>query len=326
MTTLKRYNSSSSVTENLAYSYDGTKAGVVSDGSGRAYLGSMVFDLSVGSAASGAPDSGNVTLTFESAAGVCGRIVKSGSRTVPNYEINDYLGSVRVVTGPTGSVLARHDYYATGARMYDPSIARWTVQDPLAEKYLSWSPYVYCVGDPVNYFDPDGLEIRPKMIVAGIAMVVGGGAEVVGGVTLAGGTCGSAAPLGAYLTLNGTATIGGGFLMIAAGLSDSDLVQERALNIPKNYPEIIGRLADESLGHKEATFQKAGSYVDLGLNFLFPGVEGKMLELDNLALTGMSLGSMYLQKTESVDHISTEEKDAIMMFFNIEDLANGWNY
>lgn len=96
------------------------------------------------------------SLTFESAAGVCGRIVKSGGRTVPNYEINDYLGSVRVVTGPTGSVLARHDYYATGARMYDPSIARWTVQDPLAEKYLSWSPYVYCVGDPVNYADFDG--------------------------------------------------------------------------------------------------------------------------------------------------------------------------
>lgn len=95
---------------------------------------------------------------------------------------------MRVVTGPTGSVLARHDYYGTGermstgtlgtgrgrfigkevqnvgslgwldfgARMYDPTIARWTSQDPLAEKYLSWSPYVYCIGDPANYFDPDG--------------------------------------------------------------------------------------------------------------------------------------------------------------------------
>ena len=146
------------------------------------------------------------SFTFESAAGVCGRIVKSGSRTVPNYEINDYLGSVRVVTGPTGSVLARHDYYATGARMntgntgtgrgrfvgkelqdvgtlgwldfgarmYDPSIARWTVQDPLAEKYLSWSPYAYCVADPVNYFDPDGNRTFVKDNQDGTYTVCGG--------------------------------------------------------------------------------------------------------------------------------------------------------
>jgi len=28
--------------------------------------------------------------------------------------------------------------------------------DPLAEKYYSISPYVYCLDNPINRFDPDG--------------------------------------------------------------------------------------------------------------------------------------------------------------------------
>ena len=32
--------------------------------------------------------------------------------------------------------------------MYDPLTARWTAQDPLAEKYYAVSPYAYCLGNP----------------------------------------------------------------------------------------------------------------------------------------------------------------------------------
>ena len=50
------------------------------------------------------------------------------------------------------------NWYDYGARFYDPAMARWTTQDPLAEKYYGMSPYVYCANDPVNRIDPNGRE------------------------------------------------------------------------------------------------------------------------------------------------------------------------
>ena len=49
----------------------------------------------------------------------------------------------------------RHDwagypYIDYGARMYNPLIGSWLSPDPLADKYTSTSPYVFCAGDPVN--------------------------------------------------------------------------------------------------------------------------------------------------------------------------------
>ena len=49
--------------------------------------------------------------------------------------------------------------YDYGARQYNPITARWDRVDPLAEKYYPYSPYMYCLVNPMNAIDPDGREI-----------------------------------------------------------------------------------------------------------------------------------------------------------------------
>ncbi len=46
--------------------------------------------------------------------------------------------------------------YCYGARYYTPEVSIWLSVDPLADKYPSMSPYMYCAGNPVRLIDPDG--------------------------------------------------------------------------------------------------------------------------------------------------------------------------
>ena len=48
------------------------------------------------------------------------------------------------------------DQYDFDARQMDGF--RFTGIDPMAEKYYSWSPYVYCKNNPMRFIDPDGKE------------------------------------------------------------------------------------------------------------------------------------------------------------------------
>jgi len=52
--------------------------------------------------------------------------------------------------------------YDYGARMYDPTIARWTTIDPIASKYASYSPYNYVLNNPVKLTDSDGRIVRDR--------------------------------------------------------------------------------------------------------------------------------------------------------------------
>ncbi len=50
-------------------------------------------------------------------------------------------------------------WYDNNARYYDCILARFTTQDPLAEKYPWLSPYNHCANNPLRFVDRDGKDI-----------------------------------------------------------------------------------------------------------------------------------------------------------------------
>jgi RHS repeat-associated protein len=105
------------------------------------------------------------------------------------YLTYDPTGSLRLVADEAGNVIKRIDYDAYGNiiadsnpdvnvwlgfaaglhdrdidlvrfghRDYDPKTGRWTAKDPIFFNGGDTDLYGYCLNDPVNGFDPDGLE------------------------------------------------------------------------------------------------------------------------------------------------------------------------
>lgn len=108
------------------------------------------------------------------------------------YYITDHLGNNRVVVNSGGIATQKNHYYPFGtafaekyddgkkqpykyngkeldqmhglnlydysARYYESAIGRFTSVDPLAEKYYSISPYVYCYNNPLKFIDPTGMD------------------------------------------------------------------------------------------------------------------------------------------------------------------------
>lgn len=97
-----------------------------------------------------------------------------GNATDRILEVNDYLPFGTRIPTDLQSTANRHRFSGKeeqrfgsldlalldfGARYYDPGICRWTTMDPLAEKYYSFSPYIYCLGNPGNLVDPKGWDV-----------------------------------------------------------------------------------------------------------------------------------------------------------------------
>ncbi|MBQ9476937.1 MAG: RHS repeat-associated core domain-containing protein [Bacteroidales bacterium] len=134
------------------------------------------------------------TVTFSD--GTKLREVRTESGTAASAKrhfVRDHLGSVRAVVDDAGTTLETDDYYPLGgplptgtatalqpekyqgkewntaaginvydfgARLYDPGLGRWISQDPMAEKYYSHSPYLFCAGNPMKFVDPEGFWIQ----------------------------------------------------------------------------------------------------------------------------------------------------------------------
>ncbi len=43
--------------------------------------------------------------------------------------------------------------------MYDPAVGRWNGVDLLAEQYQNYSPFNYVLGNPINWVDPNGMNV-----------------------------------------------------------------------------------------------------------------------------------------------------------------------
>ena len=54
--------------------------------------------------------------------------------------------------------------YDSQARWYDSLTGRTSTMDPKSEKYYSLSPYLWCVGNPVRFVDPDEMSVDKAFI------------------------------------------------------------------------------------------------------------------------------------------------------------------
>jgi len=76
------------------------------------------------------------------------------------------IGTVRFNTR-TNKVIQLLEEDTTKNNYLSDRSSMWYSVDPLAEKYPNYSPYVYCMNNPIKYIDPDGKEVYMVFYTAG---------------------------------------------------------------------------------------------------------------------------------------------------------------
>ena len=97
----------------------------------------------------------------------------TANTVVPEYLYNgkekqNFIKNTSAVINAGGSTDYTSNYIDYGARFYNPTTLRWNTQDPMAEKYQRYSPYNYCVNNPISLVEDDGLNPRIYIEVSGV--------------------------------------------------------------------------------------------------------------------------------------------------------------
>ena len=80
-----------------------------------------------------------------------------GSRPTANYSLLTANSLTFTFSAKEKDTETGYSYF--GSRYYSSDLSIWLSVDPMAAKYASLSPYVYCANNPVRCVDPNGEEI-----------------------------------------------------------------------------------------------------------------------------------------------------------------------
>lgn len=131
-----------------------------------------------------------------------------------------------------------------GARQLDPILARWDRIDPLCEKFYPYSPYNYCVNNPISYIDKDGME--PDGWEKALAVAeMGGGAMMatVGAVATGAGMVAEIPTFGGSTVI----TVSGGSLTLAGcGLMATGLTTWNMASNDNSYSSSSSKSSNSS--------------------------------------------------------------------------------
>jgi RHS repeat-associated protein len=125
------------------------------------------------------------------------RVVADGFGNVEKRIDHDSFGNITNDTDPSfetpfGFAGGLHDretgLVRFGFRDYDPDVGRWTAKDPILFAGGDVDLYGYCLSDPVNWVDPDGLilEATPFELLGTYGYYTAGGFLLGEGGTMAG--------------------------------------------------------------------------------------------------------------------------------------------